>query len=278
VDVIGRPGAGPGEFTYAQEVKVIAGDTIIIVDRVQSRYTVYDPQLNLVDVVNVPFPDDGSVFFDSRSAVFHASVGTAERLGYLLHQVRAGTVVRSFAEIGDVVPDNRFERHRRIAPGPDGSIWLARENDYTIELWDTTGTRRKLFHGDRSWFPAWNTRRDANRERPWPQVNAIWQDGNGVLFVLVAVPSAEWRPGILDEVPPRTNLRVRQDVYMDTVIEAIDPGTGELLASLRTDTLLNAGLMDKAGIVDSRAQDAAGWVRVDISRVHLVRNSHDGTY
>ena len=116
VDVIGRPGGGPGEFTYAQEVKVIRGDTVLVMDRAQLRYTILTSGLELVDVIRMAFPDDGAIAYGSRDIVAHASVESPERVGHALHHLVDGQPIRSFAATGNVLPGNAIERRRRL-PG-----------------------------------------------------------------------------------------------------------------------------------------------------------------
>jgi hypothetical protein len=176
VDVFGRPGGGPGEFTYAQEVKVIRVDTVLVMDRAQLRYTILTSGLELVDVIRMAFPDDGAIAYGSRDIVAHASVESPERVGHALHHLVDGQPIRSFATTGNVLPGNAIDRRRRVARANDGGIWTAHVNRYRLELWDTTGAPVRVLEADRDWFPHWRDRRDAREERPWPGINGVWQD------------------------------------------------------------------------------------------------------
>ena len=77
----GRRGEGPGEFTYAWDVNVLARDTLLLVDAMQNRYTVVSPSFETVGVVNLDpsFAPRGMVAISSDELVTHAEIVRARR-------------------------------------------------------------------------------------------------------------------------------------------------------------------------------------------------------
>lgn len=269
LQTLGRSGEGPGEFRFAAEAAILPGDSLIVVDYLLSRYTVYSPELEVMRVQRLPFPDDGSVFFSSRDLVIHASRTTRDQIGFLLHHIVDGEVVRSFAETEVVLPGGRTHLHRRIARSRDGTIWLAHENRYQVERWDTAGTRLATLRADRDWFPPSTGRPDITG----PMISSVWEGENGLLFVLMNVPATSPRDEEAQE--GRSNWLVAADSGTDSVIEVIDPRTGALVARHRSEDLLYAGLMDVPGLVQLRSEDEdTGWLRVTLWRVRI--NSYPG--
>lgn len=266
---IGTAGEGPGEFRYAQESKVLAGDTLVVIDRVLSRFTVYSPDFSVVSTQRLPFPDDGSIFYNTRVAVLHATLSSPERVGYALHHLVDGSIKRSFAGTGPVLPGRRLEQQRRIAAASSGRIWLAHAFRYHIELWDTAAVEPlRVLQGTRSWFPETADAPSAGRT----SINAVWEDENGLVFVLFHIPST-------DPLPPassKANPLVRRDRTMDSRIEVIDSRTGSLVAEYQSTRLLYVGITDSAGLVTMFEEDErTGWVKTTVLNVQLLRAAGD---
>jgi hypothetical protein len=81
------------------------------------------------------------------------------------------------------------------------------------------------------WFresPTWNA---DERVRPFPTVEAISEDAEGVVWVLVRDADADWR------APAHANverpLGSEYDTLYDWILEAIDARTGRVLSSRR---------------------------------------------
>ena len=73
--------------------------------------------------------------------------------------------------------------------------------------------------------------------RPFPLVEGLWEDENGLVWTVVRDADVDWVP------PPRANEyrpvdREQYDRTYDWVLEVVDPGSGRVLTSRRFDEAL----------------------------------------
>lgn len=104
--VVGRGGEGPGEFTFINDVRLLAGDSLMVVDPVQSRISIFRPHSSVLDHTR-PLKHEP---------------------GELVGQVSPGA-------------DGRLLTHSMRAHGPDGD---PRNRDDVVRSQDTAGTARAV--------------------------------------------------------------------------------------------------------------------------------------
>jgi hypothetical protein len=260
---LGRPGEGPGEFRYAWNVMVLPGDTILVFDSYLRRYTIFTPELEPARVVSLdPLPIHVVPLTSDRMFGF-TRVAPADS-GTLVHEFVGGGATRSFAWL-DAAPDvRRNTRYRHLAAAPAGALWLASADRYSIELWDTAGERIRTITAVRDWFPPPDAAVTASRATA-PSIDAVWSDADDRLWVLASVPDDDPPER---EGPGENYLTGRIRLY-DSMIEVLDPATGNLIAALRSDTLLYVSIMSTPGLVTSAHETDSGWIRFELWRLEL---------
>ena len=103
---------------------------------------------------------------------------------------------------------------------------------------------------------------------------SLQQDETGLLWVLLTVPDAQWTRARTSKAetgwPAGTNPYSIDELnsYFDTVVEVLDPRSGEVLASLRHRSLTAGGIFGD-GLIATRRQDADGFLLLDIWRLGL---------
>lgn len=261
---IGRVGSGPGEFRGISFIAIGAGDTIHVLDWSNMTWTVLSPEYGLVRSVRLEFnPDPNGVVLPSGDLVLVKGIASPERAGLPVHLVtRDGRNSRSFGSETRVHrPDIPYVDGRAIAVGTDGNIWLGYRNQYRLELWSPDGRVLRTITRDVGWFPSWF--RPMSREElcprgegePRPLLSKIHQDENGLLWVATAVADRNWREAVTGVADCHVRIEDWQS-YLDTMIEVLEPRSGEVLAALRWpypiaeflgDGLMGAVVLDDIG-------------------------------
>lgn len=233
---IGRSGRGPGEFGPLVSPPLVGpGDSIHVVDRLQRRLTVYGPDLGFERAVSAfPAEEVAGILADGTYLV-SAQIRAADRVGFPLHTVsRDGQILRSF---GNTRPDAPNATQRVASVGPDGTIWALAQGRYVLEEWNPlTGERVRELPVSADWFSEsvqpggdWNS-------PPAPSLQAVWKDRENILWVLALVAARDWAPptaqGEFDITPEHRAAR------FDSLLEAVDPNSGRVLARLRHPNVL----------------------------------------
>jgi hypothetical protein len=134
-------------------------------------------------------------------------------------------------------------------------FWVAPQNRYTLELWDTSATKRRQIQRAAPWFEPWFGSIDPTKTRPKPQVKGIAEDAAGRLWVNLLIADASWVP-----VPPRApSTAIDPNKLFDSRIELIDPRSGQLLAFLVVPEVL-VNVRGGEPIVSSFRTNADGFV------------------
>ena len=153
--IIGRSGAGPGEYRAIRFIKVTGDDTVHVFDPALRRKAVLTPDFEFVRTVesDVLRPYDAE-FLPSGRMVTSQSIPMALRAGLPIHVLnRAGKITASF---GNKPRSRRNDRPlrlwRSIAPVGDSLVWVAHLTRYRVELWRLTGEHIETFDRHVSWF------------------------------------------------------------------------------------------------------------------------------
>jgi hypothetical protein len=242
VRIIGRPGGGPGEYSLPWHHQLTPdGDTLRIIEGLSRRMTMLTANGESV-IETRPFgvsPARHLLFLDDGRYVVNGIVVEADGLGYPLHIVSAsGERVRSFgAENPIYLNSQEAELGRRLARGPDGTIWAVQRMSYVVEQWDTLGNLLRTIRPSSTWFPDPNKPYmplSVNDDPPSHRVNGLWYM-DGILWLATQVPSPDWRDRLepIDAPPGARQYRLRSpqvNLWM-TRVEAVDPVTGEVIAT-----------------------------------------------
>lgn len=282
---LGRKGEGPGEFMGVGQIRVGRGDTVRIYDHWNPRVTVFSPELELVGTRKMTLPvgggTNGLVELPDGRLVTQRPFAIPEYAGFPVHLMSAdGKILLSFGS-EEENPGYRLGQERlmwhTIASASDDRVWVAPTTRYSIGLWDLSG--RMLAKLDRapSWFPPhpdspFGIDYDNPNSPPHPGIIGLWQDSEGRLWTLTYVADEHYQEalgpvqGIGGELRAVTN----EQRYSDTMVEVLDPQSGELIASRRIDASLNMfAAISKTGRVAAYREDERGFPYVDVWDLRL---------
>lgn len=273
---VGRAGGGPGEFRAVGAIDLLPGDSLFVFDWEARRYSLFGPDFEFVSSGSLPLsPEITALALPDGNFVFNSDVRTPDAIGQPLHLVsRNGSLVRSFGSAPRVPrPDVPFLMSRAIAKGARGTVWAAHRTDYRISQYGArNGEVLRTIVRDVDWFPPRMRPERPGAEvsiEPEPFVFALQEDGAGRLWTLVAVPDANWRRAVAPPRPgsPHGNVLDEQGFY-DTVIEVIDPQSGQLLASKRIGPHLTQFVAP--GIAGAIIEDEDGYPRLHLWTLGVV--------
>jgi hypothetical protein len=271
---VGRRGDRPGEFRTIGAMVIGPGDSVHVFDSGLGRRTVFDPTLTTA-VRTIPVPRFGDVALAKDDAVLVSGhLPTRESAGQPLHLVgRDGGVARSFGAENQTVniQGNESRRlYRAITRARGGGFWVAPATEYTIERWSDQFTRERVLRRSVDWFPPLPpdaVLRSPESDRPPTMLRSIWEEPSGLLLANLGVAAADWRATASgDEERPATAERDLSK-YIDTIIEAIDPRSGTVLATHRARGIL--GQIRNGPYL--WALRGAGAVAIDVFRMEYVQ-------
>ncbi|WP_420462834.1 6-bladed beta-propeller [Candidatus Palauibacter sp.] len=243
VRVIGRDGEGPGEFSFVMTGALTTGDSLHLFDDDLLRETVLTPTFDVARTLRLPVRVRETVFLDDGRIVVQSSMATPDLVGHPLHLLdRERNIVKSFGSADQVIrPDMSIYRLRRIEKADESSVWSAFVNQYVIENWSIDGVRLAALKRDVPWFEPWHYNKGLSLSEP-PDVTleAIRQDDEGRLWILIRVPGEDWKNGLAEvDTPEGRFVGTRDwDLAYDTVVEIIDPRLGVLVHSERVEPSL----------------------------------------
>ncbi len=228
VRTIGRKGGGPGEFRSPLRVAVGSGDTLYVIDDGNARIQVVSAAGEYARVF--PTRDRYRSFTmlpDDRLLLFRLPKSRGDRLFHMFDRV--GSEVMSFGEPQQ--PDSALELENwLVANAPYGRFWTASHWSYELRRWSGPDSTDLTVIRKADWFPSPSVfSADVYVTLPPPPMLLhAWEDDDGRLWTYTAVADPSWKPGMGMRVTPEWQERT-----FDTIIEAIDLGSGRLLASYR---------------------------------------------
>lgn len=216
----GRVGFGPGEWNHVRALEVIQEDTLLVADVGNSRISVAtsdDPSIR-----TIPLPlslNEGGMWLlrDNRLLV-NAYAFTRESIAYPLHLYNLSTGERF--SIGHpkeepyVMPKSPEVSSLRFVCEANelGHIWSVRGVEYLLEEWD-------LDSGDRTKSMGMPTNHFDNMK--W-EIRGLAKITDEILVVLIRLRERD--------VPSSGEALAHVDRYYDTLLEAVDTGSGRVLA------------------------------------------------
>ncbi len=249
IETLGVAGQGPGELLPVATIFVDEVDRLHVF-QFPRRHTTFDGEHREVmrsDELPLAY---WAAFSDGGRSIRNFRRRSTDGVGKPLHRVDDATdeVVFSFGEAdGSFDPDDGRALFRSVT-WRDGRIWSARHSEYVLEEWSDTGERLRTLRREPEWWVP-----DAN----------VWDVAlrEGFLWVVALVPTPE-------DGSPSADIVVDPALadHMDTVIEVLDPQTGELVAQLRRDEMLFRWVR---GLLYSHRNLEDGGVALDLWRVSL---------
>ncbi len=278
---LGRLGSGPGEFRWPRVVLIGRHDSALVLDEELGVLTVFDSAYRPQRTARFPFRPWTAALLDPEHVVVNARIGDAARIGLPLHVFRTdGTHLRSFGSDRPVeLPGQLFMNLRWLWPASDGSVWSLRESHrYSIERWDPQGRKVIELDRDAEWFRPYADRwLPTPTVAPAPYTSGMWQDAEGLLWVLTIVPDPQWARGLGDGLAAEGQTAYAvTDIHRvyDTIVEVIDPTLGRVVARSRVDARLDI-VVDANLIAESREEDQ-GYFTVRLWRAELYQPPRRG--
>ncbi|MEP6833838.1 MAG: hypothetical protein ABJB74_10605 [Gemmatimonas sp.] len=283
--MLGRTGAGPGEYRSPANCGVFLGDSVWVFDVTLRRLSIFGPDLRFVR--SMPFVDHRSLAFAPSGVI----IGRADfpsdkvRAGQALHQYDAntGTHIRSYGgkeTIYNLTSDAR------------GTVWAVVPEPMRVVSFGGDGVRGREVRVHPNWvpFPAIKPRtqpgKPASDEQPatppiivepFASVNSISIAANGEFWILGGVPNADWRKGINPYLPPpperkgvvpvndpSSKIRALNGWYdgMVEVVATDQNGTTRAIARAKFNGAVSYFLTD--GLFSSMTADSDGVVAINI--------------
>ena len=269
---VGREGEGPMEFRWANPFHADAAGNVHIWDPRNLRVTIISPDFALVDEIPLTAqwaPNDMMAIDDGELYVMQAWSGDAGNWGQPLHIVDGEEVLVSFGEEHDPGDDRSDFNEldvRHAAAAPDGSIMVAHEDEYRVEMWSRNGNLLTSLTGpDLENTPGQHG--PITAENPLPsKLQDMHVDASGRAWISLLLRRPDWVER--SEEDPRGGLMpVGMDVrnWFHGRIDVIDVATCTLLASQDQDDLLMDFVED--GLVADMVYSPEGAPLINVKRV-----------
>lgn len=155
--------------------------------------------------------------------------------GFPVHLIdRSGRIVRSFGtENPELGSDTRLLTDRIVGKGLGETIWSAPPGRYVLEKWaPRSGTRLARVPVRSTWFQESGRIPTDENIRPGPILLTLWEDRE-CLWVLIRDADLLWKPPAAPNIERPFDV-IRHGQAYDWILEAVNPLTGEVLASMRS--------------------------------------------
>jgi hypothetical protein len=269
VQRIGRSGGGPGEFLAIQGIGFGPGDSLIVIDQMR-RGHVFTPAPTWEYVRSFVFerPNTGIV---TPSGILSAGVVTSAGAALAHLADWAGQFVREFG--ASVPADDKNDRMKPPGFADSAHVWMPHANEYVLELLGADGDSHARVQRRVSWFPTDSSERERHYPGGWlPTVHAVSVGANGLLWTIVrranrAAPRPGRAGGGATSQPVEASTRKRPNLadIFESVVEALDPRTGQLVATHEA----SGGVLGFAGpdILAEMREDDLGHIQMQLWRL-----------
>lgn len=268
--VIGRRGAGPGEFSQSVvSVGSGRGDTLFVLD-LGRHVSVFSPSLKFVKRIAVDASPSSAAMLNNGRYVFSSQVRTPARIGYPFHVIsRDGSIERSFGEPEAVLPQAPYKPRVIYMSLDEKSIWTLSAH-YEVEGWWIDSSKHvRMTITDVPWPLAQpsvipRVSRGAvlsQRERLVRELNA---DNVGTARLVLGGVDLAGRVWVNVFVPRNPGGGER-----DCMVEVIDPVAQSVVLSQRVQMNGLSLLRGSPGLAYSISEDADGIALFDIWRVAI---------
>lgn len=268
---LGRVGDGPGEFRNPSAVVAGPGNTLHFFERYPAaKVTVFHNGKFVRNVQPVPGTYDGAVMTDGSYLVNNTYAAFPLQIwsdsGQMLAEFGTGEPFQS--------TDATFRNQRAISVAKNGVIWTVTKNfDYIIKSWDSDGHLISEHRPNRPWFKPYDSSVfPTPDEQPNPSTNAIWLEGEDMLWTFGRVAATSWADGLA-----RANW-FGQEIYrmespqlvFDLQIDVFDLVNDKVLSSRRIPGIGAWATIVAPGLLATRRTDDDGWWYADIWKLDLV--------
>lgn len=231
--VHGRVGQGPGEFGRNLMIWTTPG-RIHVVDNSNIRRATLDADGRVQFTHRMPARALSVAPLGDTRLAFHGRGLPAAASNPLFARVdSAGVVLTSWGEA--ITEGEGSDTDQWVVARSEGDgFWVANGWRYEVHQQDGAGRTQRTLVRDVPWFPKNQEYREDMyvRSAPPSWLTHVFQDDDGVLWTFSTVPDLQWEPA--QPEPPTPAWATRN---LDMMIEAIDPVSAEVLASVRLDML-----------------------------------------
>lgn len=275
---IGGEGSGPGEFSRAPSAILVGpGDTVHV--REGARWHAFDPEGRPVRTFPLPgrVPRSTIHLTEDHEMLFTEPVAGGDLQAVLHFADASGRYLRSRGRVR-ITPSAYPARGSPYGQSAysDGSVWIAPApgsgRGYFLERLDTTGALVQEIQRETPWLPL-DGYSDPELQSTMPDFKLLNVDGEGLLWVSVAVRDPRWTPSEPGEHPD-----AREGRQFDFRLEVFDPEAGEIVAAVRLDApsaseppplyAVGRGTRKTYGY----SVDSLGLATLRFFELHLVRN------
>jgi hypothetical protein len=231
IRMLGDPGEGPGQFYSIKDFALDSSLGLVVLNRQITRVS---PTFETTSPIKDPDYTQAFRITPVNGGYVINSYGGKAPLLFLDDSL----VIQARVGMRAMDPDsNQFV----ITSARGGGVWAARAAySYDITRYDASGREVARLTPVRDWFAAWEpisdpALRDFRRSPLRPRVTAMQELENGNLQMLIITADANFVP-LEGQSSGESQIDAEQfRRYVDTVIEIIDPSTGEIVASRRLD-------------------------------------------
>jgi hypothetical protein len=254
----GRGGQGPGEFQVILDIRVVAADTVLVAD-FSRRVSVLSPDLRYIRSFTFPGDFAKAALVEQSELVYHDKIRGRLQAVSLTGEATWSAPVPQRDTITNAC---RPCDVRKLAQSRRGrTLWSTVRNRYELDEVSPSGEILQRLVRKPSWFAPWTQVPQGRATRPLTSVVAAYEDTAGVLWSAILAPPDDWKPGTND---PRTATQMEKNT--DTILEAIDPQRGDVLAMRRFKGVV-ALLGEGRGY--TYRDDAEGRTLIDVLSLHL---------
>jgi hypothetical protein len=248
-------------------------DGLHVLDVGNLRWTVLDSQFAPLASVPLPQSPFSAFVIGDSLLVANMNVPTRQLAAIPIHIMGLdGKFRRSFGEVPvGYRSDYELAVLRHLAPSRAGTFWSAHVTRYQLDRWALNGVLLQKLTRLTDWFqPHFRGMEASPTQPPAPWMADVSEDSTGILWVLVLVADATWHKAVVRDSDGSYRWTSDRNGFLDSVIDAIDPETGTVLASHRSDVAYSR-FVDRGHLAAYR-ESRPGVPFVDIWEFQLLRN------
>lgn len=264
--LVGRPGAGPGEFRHAWRIATGAGGELYVHDT-SGLVQVFGPDGGFRRTLRGPvLPSaDPVIVGDSLLVIVSAGIRPTEVSDRDVFVYRADTG-RLVGGTGPHVPaDGRRASLAVFASGRE-RIWILHRpgGEHGLERWTLSGTRQLRM----TFTPGWHSAVPGAARASGATVGRVWEDtSHGLLWMKSQVDDPSYRSPFPEPRPGEPFPRYWFDAgemnrRHDSIISVIDISRGVVLAHLYLDEHVYQFLEDGRLVTMRESEDGYQWVEL----------------
>ena len=265
-------GDGPGEVRSPLYLATLPGDSIFLYDQSLRRVTIYQPRtFSVARTTAVPGRNPTEVIPVGNRILIAARIVPGEGIGQPLHEYSyAGDWIRSYGHVSGRVLNTRDESlYRRATQAYPNGVWsISRQGNTVLEMHDGRGRLVSRI--------TYSPEAELTTGPPGPKRlrAGLWQAAPGLVWILTWVPDPDWKEGarvLRPDVihgPAPIAIEDRPKLW-DSVLDAVNTRTGEIVARVRVDGWVSHLLSGGYLVIEEESRD--GELRVVVERLAVGR-------